>query len=282
MRYIDTRGLGKLLTTDWKKNADKARRDIATATDPATRAKAIAKHAHLWATLKPVLARLSHDKCWYCECHVPRSANAVDHFRPKSAIYEDTTHDGYWWLAFESSNFRFSCELCNSYGSSRTRSIAGGKRTHFPLVDPSTRIRDPAGNVEKELALLLDPTVRADPSLLWFDPDGTAVPDPRLTSNSVPYRRACSSSDIYNLNEARIKDARLKLSNSVYELVKEADLYWSKVETGDPTAHKAFERTVERLCALASSSEEFSAAAHSALMRLRPNSVVPDLVLKEL
>ncbi len=129
---------------------------------------------------------------------------------------------------------------------------------------------------------MLDPAVRSDTALLWFDPDGAAVSNPKVAADSVPGTRANLSIEIYNLNEARLRDARLELSTKVNELVEEANLYWAKVEVGERTADQAFERTIERLCKLVSASGEFSAAAHSALMRLRGNSVVPDLVLNAL
>lgn len=279
MRYIDTRRLSDRIPSEWETQASEALQAISNAT-PAERADAIDRNAGVWKALKSVLKELSHGKCWYCESRELRSTNAVDHFRPKSAIYEDKTHDGYWWLAVEPTNLRFSCEFCNSYGSARTRSLAGGKRTHFPLLDDSARVRDPDGRIQDEYPLLLDPVVSTDPALLWFDPDGMAVPDPELAADGVPYVRVERSTDIYNLNEAALTDARLVLSTLVSDLVDEADGYWRRVEGGDPTAKTAFDNAVRRLYELAQPAAEFSAAARSALMRLRASSGVPNKVLK--
>jgi len=277
MRYIDVRALQ--LPPGWEQAAETAKRDLAAAPDVRARAAALDQHSAVWTSLKAVLGALSHGKCWYCESSERRSSNAVDHFRPKSAVLEDSEHEGYWWLAFDPTNFRFSCEFCNSYGSNRTRSVAGGKRTHFPLLDPTTRARDTTSDVHEEIGLLLDPTVRVDPPLLWFDPDGTAGPRPGLRSTGVMHLRVRTSVEVFNLNEARITDARLELSTAVHDLVNEGDAYWAKFEAGDPTAKHAFEHTVERLCALVRPAAEFSAAARSALLRLRANSVVPEIVL---
>src|SRR5690242_2141799 len=68
----------------------------------------IAKHAAIWAELRDQMSPLSSGKCWYCESRENRSDVAVDHFRPKGEVEECPTHPGYWWLAFDPSNYRFA------------------------------------------------------------------------------------------------------------------------------------------------------------------------------
>lgn len=74
MRYVDLQKL--VLPAGWLARAQVAAEDIANGVAPDDR-KAV------WGVLKDGLASLLHDKCWYCETHVDRSDNAVDHFRPK-------------------------------------------------------------------------------------------------------------------------------------------------------------------------------------------------------
>jgi hypothetical protein len=75
----------------------------------ATRSIYIRKHGS-WGLLKSWLAKASGSKCWYCETKSNRAPLDVDHFRPKLAVTVDgftlIGHDGYWWLAYEWSNFR--------------------------------------------------------------------------------------------------------------------------------------------------------------------------------
>ena len=94
----------------------------------------------LWKDLKPFFEKASHKKCWYCESRQSRSDKAVDHFRPKGAIRDDSLgHAGYWWLAFEPKNYRYSCTFCNS--RRKSDDTAGGKWDYFPLEDDSKRLQ---------------------------------------------------------------------------------------------------------------------------------------------
>src|SRR5262245_27764752 len=142
---------------------------------PAMRSKEIGKHQKVWTSLKEVLRDLSHGKCWYCESVDPRSDNAVDHYRPKGNVKDsDPPHDGYWWLAFDRDNYRFSCTYCNSIRNSDKTS--GGKQDYFPLWEESKRARSADDDLDDELPLLLDPTNPADVGLIAFAEDGSVGP----------------------------------------------------------------------------------------------------------
>ncbi|MCP4661944.1 MAG: hypothetical protein GY856_41605, partial [bacterium] len=102
---------------------------------------------------------------------------AVDHFRPKSAVSEleddpatwgrekphltnvegrrprPLSDRGYWWLAYEWSNFLFACERCNT----------AWKRSLFPVADRSRRALPPRPDTD-EAPLLLDPYGDAHPA----------------------------------------------------------------------------------------------------------------------
>ena len=54
--------------------------------------------------------------------------------------------------------------------------MTGGKADRFPLRDEAKRCWTPADLLSEEQPVLLDPTVRTDPGLLWFDEDGSARP----------------------------------------------------------------------------------------------------------
>lgn len=69
-------------------------------------------------------------KCAYCEMGGGKAD--IEHYRPKGEVKEDTTHLGYYWLAYEWSNLLPSCKDCNR---------EGGKKTMFPVS--GSRIKEP-------------------------------------------------------------------------------------------------------------------------------------------
>jgi uncharacterized protein (TIGR02646 family) len=165
----------------------------------------ISSRSRVWADLKDALADLSFRKCWYCESMENRSDMAVDHFRPKNKVHECKAHQGYWWLAFDHTNYRFVCGFCNSPHQNDDEEKTLGKATHFPLLNEGQRVSRPSGNLQDERPTLLDPIVPGDPFLLWFLEDGRAVP--RYTPEQSPLfsSRASTSIDVYNLNDSESK-----------------------------------------------------------------------------
>lgn len=130
------------------------------------------------AEVKDALEKLFHGKCAYCETYYSSSQPVdVEHFRPKAAIDDDKNHPGYWWLAMEWSNLLPSCIDCNRKrlqiapdsradlaalaikgDLDRTKPILTGKACAFPLAEGGIRCEAPGGDLDKEKALLLDPT----------------------------------------------------------------------------------------------------------------------------
>src|SRR5205823_9338448 len=107
------------------------------------RVEAINRKHRIWAELKPYLALLSHEKCWYCESIQESSDMHVDHFRPEGRIADEGSHGpGYWWLAFDWHNFRLSCTYCNTLRSEGDRAPSGGKADRFPLWEEARRCLD--------------------------------------------------------------------------------------------------------------------------------------------
>jgi uncharacterized protein (TIGR02646 family) len=99
--------------------------------------------------------------CAYCGCNLPANDRGdVEHFRPKTEVYGDPTHGGYWWLAYSFQNYLLSCSLCN-----RVR-----KQTRFPLRPRGTRTTYiTRRNLSREARVLLDPSL--DPIEEWLDVD---------------------------------------------------------------------------------------------------------------
>lgn len=189
MRYVDRTKLIK--PVGWNQRAQAAAQHVATGGDPNDRDA-------IWRELKDGLADLLHDKCWFCESPVDRSDNAVDHFRPKNRVSDAAKpHNGYRWLAFDDSNFRYACTFCNSKRKDQGGTTAGGKADRFPLIDEAQRVYA-AGPITAEQPLLLDPCEISDWRLLGCHQENG---QPCATSSDpVAKRRAEESIEIYHLH----------------------------------------------------------------------------------
>lgn len=128
--------------------------------------------------------------CAYCGM----STNGLDveHFRPKGAIDDDEAHGGYWWLAYECSNYFLDCAVCN-----RSR-----KKTAFPLLPGATRCTyDTRDRLAVEKRVLLDPA--EDPveewlTIGWDDATGKLIPNPDLDAGVRS--RVQDAIDLFGLN----------------------------------------------------------------------------------
>lgn len=170
----------------------------ATAADRSTY---INKHRS-WSGLKNWLGTVSDFKCWYCEEKIRRSPFDVDHFRPKLGVTVDGVglqgHDGYYWLAYEWSNFRYSCQRCNRPEKNNS-AVLYGKSNEFPIQDEAQRCLLIGGSLATELPRLLDPCVQADCDLLAHGIDGEVKPVGK--PGTWEYVRARYTIDRIGLNE---------------------------------------------------------------------------------
>lgn len=276
MRYIRQDKIEKQISSDWLTRARVALERV-KATPEAERAKAVNRHAEVWQALKELLRDASYGKCWYCESIDSRSDNAVDHFRPKNRVAEcaDSRHCGYWWLAFDWRNYRFSCTYCNSY---RVFSAgAGGKQDHFPLWREEKRARQPDDSLDDEQPLLLDPTSIADIAEITFDDDGRAVPARSKEGNRYSYERAMRTIETYNLNQPLIVERRSELMRKVRRYLEDADKFFKKFDGGDITAGVAFKGRLEDLSNSVDQEAEYSGAARATIGSKRATSGVADV-----
>lgn len=267
MRFIDASSIAGCLPEGWEERARDTLEAI-RAGAPETRASTINHHQDLWKELKPLLEKLSHKKCWYCESAERRSDYAVDHFRPKNRVAE-TGNDGYWWLAFDCTNYRLACTYCNSRRVDRDGGTSGGKQDHFPLLDESSRATCEADCLEDEQVVLLDPLRPGDPLLLDFRDDGMPRPVYNKNEHPVLHKRAIVSIDLYHLQHQDIVEARALLFKKVSDLVKKGNRFWKNYSQGDPTAKDAFDDVVEQLAGLLAPAAELSSTARAALAGFR-------------
>ncbi len=280
MRYIDAQLVGGNLPEGWEQKVKEAENAV-TGAQPEDRSAEVNRHSQLWKDLRDTLKGASNDKCWYCESIDIRSDNAVDHFRPKNAVAECIDHEGYWWLAFKWDNLRFCCTYCNCRRVDQAKGQGGGKADHFPLKDEARRAKTQADDLHDEEPLLLDPTVPADPTFLWFDETGQPVPNPVFgnDANSYPYKRAKTSIRLYHLDHTEVVERRKLLCSEIRRRVEEADRYFEKYDTGDGTARQAFEDVVRNLRGQLAADAPYSATARAMLMGLRGTHPVADVLL---
>lgn len=276
MRFVD---IGPLqFPAGWQGRANQAlvelRNEIAqadaaahaAAEDPAAARKAAITtglgrpaRQQIWRDLSPHLSTLSKGKCWYSESLNPASDKNVDHFRPKARVEEDPAHEGYWWLAFTSRNFRYSSQWCNQRRLDDVHGTRGGKSDHFPLLPNGVRARREADDLELEDPELLDPIDPDDWKLLTFLPDG--YPTPAKPEGTAAHHRAAKSIEIYHLHCKPLVNGRLAVAGAIQRIVQDLERLRPKI---DDLQMRAFykSRHVELLRAIHPDSE-YSAAARA-------------------
>lgn len=156
----------------------------------AERDKLIDDNAKHWGKLKPWLFALSYGKCWFTEGKDICSHKDVEHFRPKKEAknLDGTDRGGYWWLAFDYTNYR-AC------GNVPNRKKGGW----FPLHEGSLCSKFEARCEESEVPYLLDPIISTDTDLLAFNEEGNAIPAP--DADAWGKERALMSIERFKLNE---------------------------------------------------------------------------------
>jgi len=200
---------------------------------------------------REILWRHQNKKCCYCErIRELKRESDLEHFRPKGDVDEDNNHIGYWWLAYDFSNYLFSCKICNE----------DYKKTKFPLLDSSTRIYNEIGDLTTETPVLIDPYIE-DPEIFigyyWDDINGKHVKVVSMTTDIE--KRGEMTAKIIGLNRASLMEERAQLLNSLhgiatsmhYALRKEsgeqliAEIHEQiKKETSSSKAFSGFRRSV--------------------------------------
>jgi len=157
--------------------------------------------------VKGLLQAMQGSVCAYCGVEISLD---VDHFRPKGAVDGDQHHGGYWWLAYECSNYLLACTICNRR-----------KRSRFPILPGATRCSyHTRSAIGTEARVLLEPS--EDPVDEWLTLDqadlaGSLVPNPNLSADDRG--RVRDVIEFFRLN----RDARLRRSRSnAYELAVRA------------------------------------------------------------
>ena len=235
------------------------------------RHKAINAKAAVWRAAEFALRKASHDKCWYCESKEDRSDKPVDHFRPKNSVIEDPGHPGYYWLAFNWRNYRYSCTYCNSKRRDLEGGTSGGKHDHFPIIPPPNHSRceaDPADHPE-----LLDPVDDEDTKLLTFLPNGFPHP---ADEQEETKRRVERSVTLYHLHQSALVRKRKMIAAALDEHVSKAEEAVAATDEDNYRYHK--KEIIKTVRARA----QFSAAARVYLQAHRSKPWVEEILQRDL
>ena len=167
------------------------------------------------AAVRKKLSDLYFDKCAYCETKDPEFE--IEHYRPKAGV-EDTTHHGYFWLAYEWSNLLPACHDCNKKRSKSTKFPIGGTRVDNPvIINNEYKFSDHyflSRRLKREYPLLIHPEEPDfDPNTYFkFDELGKMLPAAK--KNSFKYKRAYETiEEIVRLNREKlyIHERRLEI-----------------------------------------------------------------------
>ncbi|QBE63192.1 hypothetical protein [Pseudoduganella lutea] len=215
-----------------------------------------ANSAH-WGALKEWLLALSAGKCWFSEVRELYSHYDVEHFRPKkeAKTLDASLRDGYWWLAFDYTNFR----VCGNVGNRK-------KGGWFPLKDGSLCSTYAAPCEESETRYLLDPIDDDDVALIAFDEEGKVIPVPG--SSLWEQERVIETVKRLKLNEhAPLAEARRKVWQQVDRLINDFAMAKARIGAGNNPAAKAKLTEVRaRIREMTNPTAELSAVARWCLL----------------
>jgi hypothetical protein len=158
-----------------------------------------------WKPVKDWLTAQLGDKCWYTEVELVGAPLVIDHYRPVCA---------YWWLAFDSDNYRVSCPWANSPEHNALHGWPGGKGECFPLLHPAVRATRKE-DLPNERPVILDPCNAQDCELLAFQLDGRPVLHPNHACNADASYRVEQSKILLNLDHPAFNSKREQLCRDI-------------------------------------------------------------------
>lgn len=247
----------------WKVRSDEITALILEETDLTKKHKLIEQHKNHWRAPKLVewLSQINFEKCWYTETKFGGDYQEVEHYRPKRGTKnidgkDHETHSGYYWLAFELTNYR----LCKSRPNRK-------KGTFFPIVDERFRANSNTESWQDEIPFFLDPLKAADVLLLSFNDNGAPVAQNGI--NQTDINRVEFTIEKYFLDETVLNKRRSQtwqasraLYYSYLNTTKEAN------ETNSIALRTKAEQELLKLREMFLPQAEFSSVAKESLIKL--------------
>ena len=238
---------------EWLRKADIVNRQVRSATNINEIYSIIDKNQILWGELKDPLLELSHQKCWYSESKEKYSHLHVDHFRPKKvAIGKDnkTDHGGYWWLAFNWTNYR----VCGAVGNVN-------KRDKFAVLRNKANV--PTDIWQDEIIYFLDPCEEEDPLKLTFNSNGEVMP---IQKSGWDFDQADYTIEKLKLNCKSLKEARKNVWIKCAGLVSETQKLMQENNINPSTYKKGqIKEKLIQIKEYVKSTSEFTATARACL-----------------
>ncbi len=227
MKYIPLKVCIKKDIEDWVKISDQLIDLLKAETCSKKRKVIIKKNSKHWRNpeLLEFLKKLSNNKCWYTEARFAAEYPQVEHFRPKSCARDENwklCHEGYWWLAFDITNYRLSKPMPNVV-----------KGTYFPIRKRRFAALEPTDSVETEDSLFIDPTVEDDCQLIAFNRLGQPEPigEPPVDLDDWDLKRIEFSIKRYRLDDEDLCNLRKALWQSINERFNEYRRLLNKAKT---------------------------------------------------
>lgn len=253
MRHVKSGGIPKLVDVT---PLAALQGELADVDDPAERARFIQRHARAWTALRPAMWGLNGCKCWYSEALLQEQQGHIEHYRPKSGVAGED-HSGYWWRAFDWTNFRLAHPTVNVRVTDYLTGALAGKGTYFPLKEGNVRaLREVDENVEEPV--LLDPTKAGDCRLLCFElTSGKPMPRIAKVADAWRHQRAADSIRFYHLDEGTWNVQRKDLIDDVQKLCKQIERQFAAL----PADQAEYEASVDELSTYLNHTAEFSSVA---------------------
>lgn len=182
-------------------------------------------YSALWSYFKENFEDIVGKKCWYSESNNMGSVNPIDHFRPKAKMVRKFTNanadlddalwcqldcetrNGYPFLEFEFTNYRYACAISNSLNRAINNSKPKGKSNFFPLRIGSP-YADSLATINNEIRVLLDPCSQTDTEKLLFNELGEAEPHILFKLDNWSCCQVMVSIELYHLHYYRFIDSR--------------------------------------------------------------------------
>ncbi|NOI53862.1 hypothetical protein F0248_12290 [Vibrio crassostreae] len=248
---------------EWQQEAEQITQRLLDAETLEEKHQIIDRHQRHWRAPALVnwLSDKGFEKCWFTETKFGGDYQEVEHFRPKKGTKEAdgsrcNNHDGYYWLAFNLSNYR----LCKRRTNLR-------KSTFFPIYDDRLRATEPQHAWCDETPMFLDPLKQTDVLLLSFNDNG--VPVAQESIGPIDAERVKFTIDKYYLDERILNTRRAEtwattraLYNEYLNAIAEAN------RNGSVAKRAEAEQKLIQIQQLCSKKAEFSSVAREALMKL--------------
>ena len=232
---------------------------------PAEGGKAIIEaNEGLWRDdrIRNWLLGLFNNKCWYTEASESVSAIHVDHYRPKGKASEldGSEAEGYWWLAFEWTNYRISGQLINVK-----------KRDVFPIAEGARANPDDPLSIKFEAPVLIDPLTDQAWLVSYEKDEDGCIAVAAAGIDEADKLRAEKTIDILGLNRLpRLNAKRAGVWDGCMQVL--ADYKGASL---DPQVFKVIyqAKAVTQLRQMTRYDEEFSSIAEACIRKMAPEPV---------